>query len=439
MYGLIQKHKQLAALIIAVASISFLFWMFSIGDIKQMFGMKKCVALVEDECITFREFRYELLKYRQFVEDESLLPILKRRVINDMILNKLLYKKSLEEGIVASDREVADFIKSDKNFFENGAFSLSSYKDFLDRVGLTPAEYESYVKEILTVRKFTRFFGLNVYITKDEVSFGEDIASMRFEGNAYLIDRSAVKVKDPSLEELKEFYSKNKEMFKVGERRIYRVWSIEDKGKAHRIYSGLKKGEKLDGGKVYTTDDVEGLPAEVRSSLSRLSEKDRQTIIKIGNVYYVLFLERVEKAKVKDFESAKEEVRKAYLDMLKSKGVEKLALDVRKKLEAGKPVKGVRRISFSRSSVEEFEKLFSISDKKDVVEMVFSDKRVFGPYRANNSYVVLEIKRRYKDKEKSGDGVAQRLKQEKTMDLFGLYMRSIYEKAKIDINQEYLK
>ncbi len=439
MYGLIQKHKQLAALIIAVASISFLFWMFSVGDIKQMFGMRKCVALVEDECITFREFRFELLKYRQFLEDESLLPLLKRRVINDMILNKLLYQKALEEGIVASDREVADFIRNDKNFFENGAFSLSSYKDFLDRVGLTPAEYESYVKEMLTVRKFTRFFGLNVSLTKDEVSFGEDIASTRFEGNAYLIDVGAVKVEEPTLEELKEFYSKNKDMFKVGEKRIYRVWSVEDKSKAHSIYSGLKKGDKVEGGKVYTTDDTEGLPPEISNALSRLSEKDRQTIIKTGNTYHVLFLERVEKARVKDFESAKEEVRRAYLDMLKSKGVEKLAVEVKQKLEAGKPVKGVRRISFSRSSVEEFEKLFSISDKKDIVEMVFSERRVFGPYRANNSYVVLEISKRYKDKKKADDGIAQKLKQEKVMDLFGLYMRSVYEKAKIDINHEYLK
>ncbi|MDQ7083018.1 MAG: hypothetical protein Q9N34_08835 [Aquificota bacterium] len=60
-----------------------------------------------------------------------------------------------------------------------------------------------------------------------------------------------------------------------------------------------------EGGKRVEDGELDALPQQVLRSLRSLSKNSPYTITKSGGAYYILFLERVEPAKVKSFEEAK--------------------------------------------------------------------------------------------------------------------------------------
>ena len=439
MYGLIQKHKQLAALIIAIASISFLFWMFSFSDIKQMVGLQRCVAVVNGSCITLREFRYELLKYSDILENQELKSLVKKQVAYSLVNREALYLRAREMGIVASSREVIETIKSDPSFKEGGVFSLDKYKNTLEAVGLTPNEYEEFLKKSLTINKLIRFLSEGVYVGDKELEFQEKILSARFKGRAYLVTVGSVKVNfKPDEKELKKFYENNKDRFFSPEKRIYRVWSVKDKKKAHSLYSSLKKGKVPEGGKVYGRDSF-SLPKDILNYAEHLSMDNRFTLTKSKDTYYVLYLESFSPKRLKSFEEAKEEVHKAFLESKKREQLEKKALSIAQSLESGKPV-GVKPLKFDNSSVEEFMKLFNIRGD-EVLRLVFSQGKVFGPYRITDGFVVLYIESRsfLKEEVKDKKELLKSLIETKTQSLITLFADRIVKDADVEINEEYLK
>ncbi len=438
MYALIQKHKRLAAVIIAIASLSFLFWMFSVADIQQIFGLKRCAAEVNGKCITLREFRYELLKYSDLLDREELRSIVKRRVLFSLISREVLYQKALELGVVAPDVEVARAIKSDPSFQSGGKFNLETYKTALERIGLTPAEYELYLKKQLTAKKLIDLVIRLVYITDMEREFQRRIISTRFEGKLYLISPDTISVGYKLYEEeVKSFYERNKEKFMTREKKIYLLWKTNDKKKAHSLYSSVKKGEIPGGGEEVR--DATKLPREVVKELERLSENNRFTITKVGRTYYVLYLKEVKPKKLKPLSNVKKEV----VEMLKKEKALELAennaWEIKEKLEKGDKV-DIKPLEFESSSVDEFINLFRIRGE-ETLRLVFSKDKVFGPYRTPNGYAVVYIDRREvkQDLIKNPEELESSLKKAKGEALVNMFVEKLVGEARVKINEEYLK
>ena len=438
MYAIIQRHKRLAAIIIAVASLSFLFWMFSVADIQQMFGLKRCAAEVNGECITLREFRYELLRYSDLLEKEDLRGVVKRQVLYSLISREVLYQKAIELGIRASDTEVAEAIKRDPNFSRDGKFDIGMYKEALERVGLTPSEYESYLKKQLTVRRLINLISKLVYLTDREREFQERILSTRFEGKVYLISPKSVSLDyKPSAEDLERYYRENKEKFLTPEKKVYLVWETEDKKKAHSIYSSLKKGKVPEGGREVKDPSV--LPKDLSKEIGRLSKEDRVTITKVRGTYYVLYLKDIEPRKIRPFSEVKEEIEEILKKSRMDELLEKKAWEIREKLEKGERV-DVKPLEFENSSVEEFITLFKIRGD-DTLRLVFSKDRVFGPYRTVNGYAVIYVETRKLSPElvKNRSDMEKDLIRAKEDALVNMYVEKLVEEAKIKINEEYLR
>ncbi len=440
MFALIHKHKRAAAVVIAIASLSFLFWMFSVSDFKQMFGLQRCVAVVEGSCITPREFRYELLKYSNLLNKEELRRIVKRQVLDTLVAREVLYQKAVSLGLVASDREVADLIKQDPSFQENGKFSLSKYKEILDRTGLTLEEYEEFLKKTLSVRKLLRLIEGGTYLSDLEVDFQVKLVSARLRGTAYLITPDKVKVDyEPTDDEIRNFYEKNKDRFKVRTPSGYRVWKTDSKEEAHRLYSMLKEGKIPEGGKLYEEKDLGILPKEVKNSLERLTASDRVSLSKVEGTYYLIYLEKIPSEKIKSFEEAKEEIRSLLIERKKSELVRQEAQKLKEKLVRGeKPhIKGVK---FEDSTVEEFISLFRLGGD-EVLRLVFSKEKVFGPYPTPNGFAVLYVEeKRFKREElKNREDLIGSLLQAKADSLMNLYAEKLFEEADIKINEEYLR
>lgn len=437
MYALIQKHKRLAAIVIAVASISFLFWMFTVSDIQQMFGLKRCVASVNGSCITVREFRFELLKFSSLLDREELRDLVKRQVLGTLIAREALYQKAYEMGLIASDKEVAQEIKKDPNFQINGKFSLETYREVLERLGITPEEYEETLRKVLSVQRLLSFVESGVYLTDEEKDFWRKLKTAVFSGKLYLVTPKDVKVDyKPSLEEMKKFYEENRSRFKEPPQKVYLLWETGDKEKAHSIYRSLKEGKTPEGGKELKGKDLADLPESLRSSAERLSQKDPVFISKERGKYYVIFLKEVKGERFKKFEEVKETIKKELVEKRKEIVAQKRAEEIRKALEEGREIKD-KFIKFDNSKVEEFSSLLRMP-QGDIFRLVFSEQKVFGPYKAAGGYAVLLIEKK-EFKKDSGDVDFGSLLEMKKREIVNLFVEKVQRSAEVKVNEEFLR
>jgi len=265
MYGLIQRHKKIAVLIIAVASLSFLLWMFSAADIRDIAGgSKACVATVNGECVTLREFRIEALR--------STVPLQGREdrinIAETLVVRELLYQKALSVGLYTSDKEIAEIIKEDPSFKENGSFSIRKYRDILASLNILPDEYEAYLRKVLTVNKLIDLLGNGVYITPEEEELYKKLNYTRINGKAYIVDRNQIRAEfSPSEEEIKRFYEENKDRFVEEEEKSVKLWKTKNKEEAVKIYEEVKSGREPEGFSV--VKNTEDLPDKIRERLKR--------------------------------------------------------------------------------------------------------------------------------------------------------------------------
>lgn len=433
MYVLIQRHKKLAATIIAVASISFLFWMFAVSDIKQMFGMGRCVAQVEGECITLREFNYELLKYPDLLEREETRDIVRRQVLYSLITREVLYKKALKLGIVVSDREVANMIKDDPSFWEGERFSMKRYRSVLEGIGITPAEYEDMIRKRLAVEKLLKVISAGVYLTEEEKEFHSRISRTRFIGKLYLFSEDTVSISyEPTGEEMERFYMRNKDRFAEDPKKVYVLWRVKEKKRVQSIYASLKEGNVPRGGKEIT--DLSGLPREVVAELERLERVGTYTVSKVGDTYYVAYLKDVEPPRIKPFSEVKEEIRDILMKERRKEVLEERAREVADKLRKGEWV-GMKPLSFDSSSLDEFIKLFGIGGEESI-RLVFSKDKVFGPYRTPGGFAVVYIEKR------TLEGVSveeEELREAKERALVEAFIDKVVRASEININEDYLR
>ena len=438
MFELIHKHKRIAAIVIAVASISFIFWLFTVQDIKQMFGLKRCVAVVGDSCITIREFRYNLILAGSFsIDNKESRKILIDQVLTGIIQREILMQKSKYIGALASSNEVMDVVTSDPNFLEGKEFSVKKYSEFIERLGLTPEEYEDILREEISVRKFLNVFSKTNYFTAEEQEFIDRIAKTVYNGEAYIIRKSEIIKKIRISEnEITDYYNKNRDNFKTNERVIVRIWKISEKGKALKLYNDLKKGTTNEGGnfteKVVTKDELKR-----DETLSKLSLASRVYIEKEGSNYIIYYLHSVTPPVIRPLKDVRAEIEKILRERKANEILSKEVMRIKKQLNENKQV-DVKAIKFNNSGIDEFIKLFRLSNV-DIIELTFSKLKVFGPYMSGNNYIILKIaERKLADSYNNSTTLNQLFVRSKVESLVSLYMDKVLRKEKIDVNEEYL-
>ena len=125
-------------------------------------------------------------------------------------------------GIEATDSEVAQAIRSDRSFQQNGQFSFAMYQALLRENGLSPERFEEYLKRRLTVMKVvgSAVAGASVWASPMEISqavadatdtFTVRIARFKQEK----ADADAVKLDDAGL---KKWYDDNAKSLELPER-----------------------------------------------------------------------------------------------------------------------------------------------------------------------------------------------------------------------------
>ena len=435
MYGLIHRHKKIAVIVIGIASIAFLLWMFSAADIREMTGgSKACIVNVGKNCVTLREFKIELLR-SPFQENT---PEVRRQLAENLAIRELLYQKAKEIGLYTSNKEIFEVIQNDPSFQEGGSFSSVRYKNILASLNIMPEEYEEYLRKILTVNKLIDLIGNGIYITEEEEDMQIKLRSLRIEGKAYRIDKSTVKIKyEPGEEEIKRFYEDNKDMFYEEPKTTVKVWITEDKEKAADIYIRVKAGEEPEGYRIFEENNMEKLPDKIKKRLER--EDYKYDLRKIGNRFYIVKVIREEKGRLRSLE----EVKNLIINKLKEeKALELLykeAESIKERLKRGESV-NLPSLNISNTPIDQLPFLVG-ADERDLINIINGKEKVYGPFKSGNSYFVLQVKsRKYKNlQEEEIERIRQDLFLIKRSALIDLLVKDLKEKTDIEFNMDILR
>jgi peptidyl-prolyl cis-trans isomerase D len=109
---------------------------------------------------------YQSLMGEQYTQQRSLLKI-GRRAIETLVEQELLHQEAVRQGITVSPREVAETIRRDPNFQEDGRFiGLERYRNLFSANRLSLEDYEAQVRRGLGVEKLRS-------LIEDAVAVGE--------------------------------------------------------------------------------------------------------------------------------------------------------------------------------------------------------------------------------------------------------------------------
>jgi Formiminotransferase domain. len=437
MYSLVYKNKKFVAGVIGFVSLSFLVWLLWVGGVGDIANIgQNCVAKVDGTCITLKDYRRELLRYGDLIQNRDMERLLREQVLESLIVQELLYAKAKKLGFLASNQEVIDLIKSDPSFQENGIFSTSKYKESLARLGLEPTEYEEYIRKILTIQKLLNLIGNGVYMTPKEEEINLLSQSFEIGGRLYIINPEDVSV-SVSEKEILDFYTQNRESFKREPTKVVRLWIEKDKQKAEEIYRALRNRQEVPNFKEFKLPQQEGeFPTELKGELNRLSPTDPISLVKTGEGYAIVFLFKEETAGYKSLEEVKAQIEKTLKEKKAQEQVKSLAEKVKEDLKQGKDVP-YKFFEFSKTPALQLLSVMKLGEK-DLFEILLSKEKVFGPYPLLKGYGVLVVQERSKKE------IDQRQRAEFIKDLLSLkkdttvnyYIESLRKGAKVKINKE---
>ncbi len=409
--------------------------MFSAADIRDIAGgSKACVATVNGECVTLREFRIEALR--------SPVPIQTRedriRIAETLVVRELLYQKAKSIGLYTSDREIAEVIREDPAFKENGNFSVRKYKELLASLNILPEEYEAYLRKILTVNKLIDLIGNGVYITSEEKELYKRLNYTRIDGEAYIVDRSQVRaVFSPSEEEIRKFYEENKDMFVEEESRSIKLWETKDKDKAVSIYEEVKAGREPEGFSLIREDEIEKLPEKIRK---RLERKDyTYDLRRIGDTYYIVKVIREEGKRIKPLEEVRERIIEELIAEREEELMEQRAKEIKNKLLKGIKV-GAPSLKLRDTPVNQIRLIFGV-DTVDLIRIFDSNTKVIGPLSTGNGYLILKVEgKQFREPSQTDlEKLEGELFTVKRSALLDFLIKSMQKKADIEFNMEFLR
>ena len=235
----------------------------------------RIVAVVNDEVITLSEldeaaaplYRKYLPRARDPVERENLIRQIRRRVLQQMIDEKLLAQEAEKLEIKVSEREIDSFIKRLK---EQNHLSDEKFREFLAAQGLSYEDYRKRVAEQIKRIKLVQ---------------------------GHIRERIVV-----TPEEIKDYYEKHylKKANSIYELAAIIITGPEAEKKAKAAYEELKKGvpfkevaakySSLKGGEVLGRFKPEELAPQVREVLAKLKPGQFSKPVKVGQSWQIFKL-----------------------------------------------------------------------------------------------------------------------------------------------------
>lgn len=263
------------------------------------------VAIVNGQVITRYELDKELRPAIMGYPPDALrrdLPKIRRQILDQIIVNRLLIQRCDEEGIEARDEQVAAWLQEEIRRFSQGGAPIKTEDDYYqilqDEREITPDEAREYVRDQVRVLilYYRRVFK-DEFVPPRELRAFYDAHSDQFSTNSvHKFRRIFVPIGDPYLKETLEAIDKG----------------IADGVAFEELVEKHSQGPRADIGGFYERTDKQvndwpgGLPKAIRGL------KPGETSGKIANsqgVHYIHMEDRVEGEKL-SFADAQDQIRK---------------------------------------------------------------------------------------------------------------------------------
>jgi len=159
--------------------------------------------------------RYQSIYGERFNEDMAKKLNLKERAVKDLVNRILLLQEAQRLGLKVAEEEMEASIHSIPAFQKDGIFDQATYSRALQRARLNPKEFEANQRDLLLINKLQGLILSSIRVSEREV---QEAYRQSFERiNLEMISLNPADFKEVSItpEELKEFFSKHKEDFKI--------------------------------------------------------------------------------------------------------------------------------------------------------------------------------------------------------------------------------
>ncbi len=242
MLSLMRKNAGTWMIKILLGAIVIVFVFWGVGSYTSRRAGR--VALVNGEPIPMDEFRrtYDNLldqMRRQFgnaLNDEMIKNLkLRERALNELIDQRLLLDEAARLKIRVDDQELADAIKNLPIFQVNGRFNDRRYRNVLGHLRMSPEQFEAYQRQAMVVAKLRDFVTGMVKVSDQEARWWYDWRNAKVKVRYVVFEPASYKDINPSEEQIKAFYEKNKEKYKTNPQRRIRYIFFDPAKMAHEV------------------------------------------------------------------------------------------------------------------------------------------------------------------------------------------------------------
>ena len=215
-----QAGSWLIKILLGAIVIVFVFW--GVGSFRSQRGDK--IATVNGDPITIDEYRdtfdnlVEQLR-RRFGNnlDEDMIKKLqvKKQALNQLISNTLLLQEAKRLKFRVSDTELASAISGIPAFQRAGTFDPRLYRNVIERLRMTPEEFEVAQRNAMMIEKLSTLVTSGVKISEQETMEWFNWANASVNIDFVLFEPDHYKDVNPPLEETKTFFESHKENYKT--------------------------------------------------------------------------------------------------------------------------------------------------------------------------------------------------------------------------------
>jgi peptidyl-prolyl cis-trans isomerase D len=431
-----QKHRKYLVVTIWISTIAFVGAGFvGWGAYRFGGGNSNTIAKIGNIKVTNRDLQTKYLNIYNYynkmlggkltkekAKELRLQEIALNQLFNDALL--LNYAKDL--GIIVSDKEVLKEIANIDAFKVDGVFSESRYNSILANLGTNSYNFKNDIRKSLTTDKLFKALNLpptsleekalfatlylqdkikykiltdkeiTLNVTDDELKkFWEANKQKYKSAKKYSLD--IVKVNSDSMEvtddEIKEFYNKKKFMFKGNDGKILSLEKAKDDVK-HKVQLKkakkeiLKKYLKLKNKKISPDESITVAKINAKIPMQKIVTArvgDYIRAIETPYGYACVYLKKIIKPKVLDFNKAKNLAKADLLSKKKEKALKALGE------EAIKDFKDAKESNFFTRDDPDKLNFLSKTEALEFLNYIFSQQNKKGYYIYTDKVLAYEI------------------------------------------------
>lgn len=227
MLDVIRERAQgwFAKVILALITVPFALW--GVDSYLRNGGDGAVVAKVNGQSISKQEFNQALKEQTERMRrgmgasfDPSLLESMEMRqaILDNLIERRLLDSGASKAGVVAPDELLVKFIAEVPDFQQDGKFSQTRYESLLRNQSMTPAMFESRVRQSLLIERLSNSLTDSTLVSHAALERFIRINEIQREINqAQVLPEQFIPQVKVTPDEIKAYYEKHREEFRVPE------------------------------------------------------------------------------------------------------------------------------------------------------------------------------------------------------------------------------